>query len=122
MSQIQKCCLQRVWARFDPTRSGCLGLHRLRQFLAELREGSCPLASRGGGSAWERPLLYEAWHMHRPSQGMRFPDVLLMLLHAKLGRQVPSSAFECLADSSPIGSLRSTEACHAGTVKIFSPQ
>ena len=80
--------IQEVWAQFDPSRSGTIGLHYWRKFLRTLKSARSPLATKAHYIAWERPIYYEAWHCHSPNKGLQFADALLILLHDKFGRQV----------------------------------
>ena len=84
-----------MWARFDPSRTGLIGLHRFRSLLAALKAAHCPLASKALSRSWERPILYEAWHSHLPNKGLQFADALLLLLHDKFGRNVRSLPALC---------------------------
>jgi len=80
--------LQDVWAYFDTGRRGYIGLHNWKKFLAALKRAKCPLASKAKYVSWERPICYEAWHLHLPNKGLQFSDAMLILLHDKLGRHV----------------------------------
>lgn len=86
--------LQKVWAHFDPARTGAIGLHQWRKFLAALKAARSPLATKAHYVAWEQHICYEAWHSHTDNKGLLFADALLILLHDKFGRHV-STCFPC---------------------------
>lgn len=80
---------QVVWSHFDPKRRGFIGVHRIRDLVEEL---AAPLGHKTPSMQWLRPLKYEAWSA-RQRRGVPFADMLLALLHHRMGPQVqmPSS-------------------------------
>lgn len=76
--------LQAVWSRFDPKRRGFIGVHRVRDLVTEL---AAPLGHKGPTALWMRPVRHEVWVV-RQRRGVPFTDMLLALLHYRMGPQV----------------------------------
>jgi Voltage-dependent L-type calcium channel, IQ-associated len=82
--------LQAIWAQFDPSASGFVGVHRLRELVVRLQG---PLGHKNPPPSYMRAIKDEAWHIRergkgRKAAGLPFTEFLTSLLHVKLGPSV----------------------------------
>ena len=76
--------MQLVWSKFDPKRRGFIGVHRIQDLVEVL---AAPLGHKKPSAQWMRPLRFEAWSV-RQHRGVPFGDMLLALLHHRMGTAV----------------------------------
>ena len=93
LNKVWGLCLQLVWTHFDPKRRGFIGVHRIQEMVVAL---AAPLGHTEPSATWLRPLRFEAWSA-RQRRGVPFADMLLALLHHRMGPQVHSCPGQHLA-------------------------
>ena len=90
------CLIQMVWSEFDHERRGFIGVHRICDLLKAL---AAPLGHTSPPAQWLRPVRFEAWSV-RQRRGLPFNDMLLALLHHRMGPQVSMAHCKMLSLSS----------------------